>query len=132
MTGVQTCALPISHGRFLGTLLLLDIIVKDPTTTDVLLAVYVPFNQLNKTVILCMFSIYIFAFKYFQNFGAEFAYSDDEAFYQDCVSLMNCFKVTFDYGLRLSGGVGDIMTKDLDERVGRVLFSPAPAEWLAS
>jgi hypothetical protein len=64
-TVIAMLALSVNpHGRFLGTLLLLDIIVKDPTTTDVLLAVYVPFNQLNKTVILCMFSIYIFAFKY--------------------------------------------------------------------
>merc|ERR1719498_406837 len=70
------------------------------------------------TMLLGIFALYIFAFHYFQHWGDTFAYSDDPRFfYYDCKSLWNCMKVTLDYGMRLSGGVGDAMTHTLDERM---------------
>ena len=79
------------------------------------------------TLLLGIFALYIFAFSYFQLWGDEFAYDDidlgfddennPDFFRRDCMTLWGCYKVTVDYGLRLSGGVGDIMTHTLDARM---------------
>ena len=115
------------QGRALGTLLLLDIVIKVPTAKLVLYAVYKPALPLAMTLLLGIFALYIFAFSYFQLWGDEFAYDDidlgfddennPDFFRRDCMTLWGCYKVTVDYGLRLSGGVGDIMTHTLDARM---------------
>eukprot|EP00854_Cymbomonas_tetramitiformis_P005494 gene5494-6657_t len=93
--------------------LLLDIIVKDGTTRAVVRAVYVPRKQLSMTLILGLFIIYIFAIFNFFYYRDKFSASGS---YEDCTTLMDCFKTTLGYGLRNGGGIGDIMTHTLGER----------------
>ena len=35
----------------------------------------------------------------------------------DCETLWSCFRASLNYGIRLSGGIGDIMSHTLDERL---------------
>jgi inositol 1,4,5-triphosphate receptor type 3 len=93
-------------------LLLLDICVKNSTTRDVLNAVVFPYKQLGMTMILGFFVIYIFAFILFYRFRDDF---EDDA-EKDCESLFKCTLTTVNYGLRLQGGIGDIMTHTLVDR----------------
>ena len=112
--------------------LLLDIIVKNSTTADVVKAVVLPAKQLAAAALLGVFVIYIFAMITFKNFASDFRYDggddafgkpgfDDfmpqsgaESLNEDCRTLFGCFKVSLDYGMRLSGGTGDIMTHTLE------------------
>merc|ERR1712072_1210459 len=61
----------------------------------------------------------------FKNFASDFRYDgyldDDGAtlndvkfLNEDCRTLWGCFKVSANYGMRLSGGTGDIMTHTLE------------------
>ena len=95
-----------------STALLLDIVVKSPTSRDVINAVVYPRRQLAATATLCFFVVYIFAFIIFQVYSDDFAYNDeldDADFPEDCKTLLRCFVVTLMYGMRLSGGQGDVM-----------------------
>jgi len=104
------CALLGKHEPRLGpvfhALLLLDIIVKDPTTADVLRSVWYPKRALAATVFLMMFIMYIFAVFTFLLFPDEFLGDDSQPF---CRNLRDCFAATVSYGLRNGGGFGDIM-----------------------
>ncbi|EGB02786.1 hypothetical protein AURANDRAFT_34885, partial [Aureococcus anophagefferens] len=98
--------------RIFSAFLLLDIIVKDPTSQDVINAIVYPRRQLGATALLGFFVVYIFAMIVFQSFSDDFSYTDEGpegSFPEDCRSLLRCFAVTMMYGLRLSGGIGDIM-----------------------
>jgi len=105
--------------------LLLDVIVKESTTRDVVKAVVHPIKQLSAAMVLGVFVIYIFAMITFKNFASDFRYDgglDDDALTleeakymnDDCRTLWGCFKVSANYGMRLSGGTGDIMTHTLE------------------
>ncbi|GMI25463.1 hypothetical protein TrRE_jg11506 [Triparma retinervis] len=93
-------------------LLLLDVIIKDSTTRDVLNAVIYPIKQLSMTVVLMTFAINIFQTMIFFFFHDEFSNGD----LMHCDTMADCFLVTLDYGLRSSGGIGDQMTNTLDIR----------------
>ncbi|KAH8096221.1 hypothetical protein JL720_3580 [Aureococcus anophagefferens] len=100
--------------RVCSSLLLLDIVVKDPTSQDVINAIVYPRRQLGATALLGFFVVYIFALLIFQAYSDGFSYEDDPegtggSFPEDCRSLLRCMAVTMMYGLRLSGGIGDIM-----------------------
>ncbi|KAK3280858.1 hypothetical protein CYMTET_11329 [Cymbomonas tetramitiformis] len=99
-----------------STFLLLDIIVKNSTTRAVVRAVYVPRKQLSMTMLLGVFVIYIFSAHNFFLFRDEFNHSHDGAMF-DCQSMWRCLKSHLSYGLRMGGGIGDIMTHELDERI---------------
>ena len=61
--------------------LLLDIIVKNSTTADVVKAVVYPIKQLAAAALLGVFVIYIFAMITFKNFASDFRYDGgDDAF----------------------------------------------------
>jgi inositol 1,4,5-triphosphate receptor type 3 len=112
--------------------LLLDIIVKNSTTADVVKAVVYPAKQLSAAALLGVFVIYIFAMITFKNFASDFRYDggddvygkpgfddfmsqeDAEHLNEDCRTLWGCFKVSLNYGMRLSGGTGDIMQHTLE------------------
>ena len=64
------CALAWKVSSFFSSLLLIDIVMKNSTTRDVLLAVSIPFKQLSATFILATFTIYIFAF-FFVSGGSQ-------------------------------------------------------------
>jgi len=98
---------------------LMDIIVKDATCRSVVNAVVGPWQQLTAAMVLAVFAIYIFAMVIFKYFAHDFNYSDDPSHYGglDCRTLWGCFKVSVNYGLRLSGGIGDIMTHTNDIRL---------------
>ncbi|KAJ8601792.1 hypothetical protein CTAYLR_006814 [Chrysophaeum taylorii] len=104
--------------RFCSSLLLLDIVVKDATSADVINAIVYPRKQLAATMMLGSIVVYIFAVLIFENYADTFAYTDDDAVdHEDCKSLVRCFAVTAMYGLRLSGGIGDIMSHTWSSRL---------------
>jgi hypothetical protein len=92
--------------------LLLDIVVKNSTAGDVINAVFYPRKQLGVTLLLGLFVTYIFSFFIFTQFHADF---EDDA-EGDCDTLAQCLLTTVGYGLRLQGGIGDIMTHTLGRR----------------
>ena len=92
--------------------LLLDIVVKSPTTSNVLKAVWQPRKQLLMTLQLLVYCVYIFSTVYFFSFRNEMV--DDDTIKDDCENLYRCFIVNFNYGMRLSGGSGDIMVHEPD------------------
>merc|ERR1711865_423653 len=102
---VAICVLALNISPFWSSLLLLDIVVKSATTADVLMAVIKPIKQLAMTVVLGGFMLFIFAFITFLVYHNDMP--DDE-----CNTLMRCFQLTTDFGLRSSGGVGDYMSMD--------------------
>eukprot|EP01038_Epipyxis_sp_PR26KG_P008072 gene8072-10935_t len=81
------------------SLLLLDIIVKDSTTRDVLNAVVTPRKGLVMGFLLQFFIIYIYAFFTFIFFRPDID--------PHCNTLWDCLKFTLSYGLQNGGGVGD-------------------------
>tara|TARA_B110000971_G_C19670233_1_gene346330 strand:- start:8 stop:511 length:504 start_codon:yes stop_codon:yes gene_type:complete len=103
--------------QFLCCFLLLDIIVKDSTTRDVLNAVIYPIKQLGMTVILTLFMINIFQTLIFFFFHEDVSDSMREGAGNACEDMFNCFKITLDYGMRLSGGIGDFLVYSLEERL---------------
>ena len=86
-------------GPIFNCILLFDIVVKNSTSRDVLLAVYIPRKQLAATLVLTMFTMYLFAFITFIGFP------DDAQ--GDCESLSRCLALTIGFGLRNGGGIGD-------------------------
>ena len=110
------CVLIQEYYPPLCAFLLLDIVVKSPTTSNVLMAVYKPRKQLLMTVMLLVFCIYIFSTMYFFSFRLQF--KDDDSLTDDCQNLFDCFLTNLNYGMRLSGGSGDNMVHDANN--GRV------------
>jgi hypothetical protein len=91
---------------FFNTLLLYDVLVKNSTSRDVLKAVYIPIKSLAATVILGVFSIYVFSFVIFLFFAPDFEMNTGT---DVCESLLRCFQITAGFGLRNGGGIGDII-----------------------
>jgi hypothetical protein len=96
-------------------ILLLDIIVKDSTTKDVLNAVIYPIKQLSMTLVLLVITVNIFQTVLFYNFHTEFDVGD----LMSCGTMADCFVMTLNYGLRSSGGIGDMMTKSYSRQGNR-------------
>lgn len=109
--------LAMVHSPVWQSVLLLDIIVKDTTTQAVLLAVVIPIKSLAMTAVLTIFVIYIFAFWIFTEYPNDFPGGGVKGVLEDCESLLGCFKVSLDYGMRLSGGIGDIMDHNIEGRL---------------
>jgi inositol 1,4,5-triphosphate receptor type 3 len=107
--------LAMIHSPVWQGVLLLDIIVKDTTTRAVLLAVILPIKQLTMTFLLAIFVIYIFAFWVFTMYSDDFL-GGVAGLENSCETLGGCLIVTFDYGIRLSGGIGDFMKADIGAR----------------
>ena len=80
--------------------LLLDIIVKNATTQNVVKAVYLPRKMLLAAFLLGLFVLYIYSYYIFLFFRG---YPTDG----DCQSLWGCFKFTLVYGMMYGGGIGD-------------------------
>ena len=127
------CALlSVVKSRLFSPFLLLDIVVKNSTTRcshmrllcdqalsalvspsyvvalhdrDVLFAVLYPAKQLGMTLVLLSFVVYIYASFIFFIFPNDPVISEPV-----CHTLAGCMMFSFDYGLRLSGGVGDDLT----------------------
>ncbi len=90
--------------------LLLDIVVKNSTTRDVLYSIYIPRKQLSLTLLFCAFTTYTYSFYIFLFFPGDLTYP------QDCKTLWNCMKAVTRYGLSSAGGAGDIMYHTLGSR----------------
>ena len=118
-----TSILGYNVSYFFLSLLLLDILVKNSTARDVLMAVVYPRKQLAMTLVLSLFVVYIFSFIIFFNYRDQFSL-DDPIRHNSCTTLFSCYKVTLGNGLRMAGGIGEIFVHTLDERfVLDVLFS---------
>ena len=96
--------------------MLLDIIVKNSTTRDVLKAVSLPARQLFATTLLALFVMYIFAFSIFVWFRDDMPRSGlgVNATEGECSTLYGCLQTTIGFGMRKSGGIGDYMTWEGD------------------
>jgi inositol 1,4,5-triphosphate receptor type 3 len=97
-----------------NSLLLYDILIKNPTSRDVLMAVVIPIKQLMATVVLGVFTIYFFALVIYENFQGDLPLASLEAGYtrRRCETLLACFQFTLGEGLRNGGGVGDVLLGD--------------------
>ena len=102
--------------------LLLDIVVKNPTTRDILNSVIQPRQQLGVAFILGIFLIYIFSFFLFayeplapQDLNNFVSLSGTGAQLADCNTLWGCFKFAFVYGFRQGGGIGDVIQHDIGD-----------------
>jgi inositol 1,4,5-triphosphate receptor type 3 len=89
-----------------NALLLFDILIKNSTSRDVLLAVTKPAKQIAATALLLLIVIYVSAFMYFMLYRNHFDM-------HECDTLGACFRLCITYGLRYGGGVGDYLT-DVD------------------
>jgi hypothetical protein len=93
--------------------LLLDLIVKNSTTRNVLQAVYQPRYQLGAITVVAIFTVYIYAFFVFQYFRQDVAGGPQES---DCFTLFSCLKLTLGHGIRQQAGVGDVLEPTLGSR----------------
>ncbi|KAJ1388392.1 hypothetical protein B484DRAFT_307600, partial [Ochromonadaceae sp. CCMP2298] len=91
--------------------LLLDVIVKNSTTRDVLNAVIFPRAQIVMGGVVILFVVQIYAFFLFIYFRDEMI--EDQLF---CHTLYGCYKVALGYGLRMAGGVGDVFNPTVGRR----------------
>lgn len=91
--------------------LLLDIIVKNSTTSDVLNAVIVPRKQLMMGGIVILFIVQIYAFFIFMYFRHEII--DGHRF---CDTLFGCYKLALGSGLRSGGGYADVFFVTVGQR----------------
>jgi hypothetical protein len=90
--------------------LLLDIVVKNSTTRDVLYSIYIPRKQLSLTLLFCAFTTYTYSFYIFLFFPGDLKAK------HDCMTLWSCMKAVTRYGLSSAGGAGDIMYHTLGSR----------------
>merc|ERR1711871_499703 len=107
----------VGYKSYLATsFLLLDIIVKNSTTRDVLKAVSLPARQLIATTLLALFVMYIFAFSIFVWFRDDMPRSGlgVNATEGECSTLYGCLQTTIGFGMRKSGGIGDYMTWEVE------------------
>ena len=107
------CFLAMNYNEVFLTFLLLDIVVKNSTTRDVLNAVVFPRKQLMATLILGMFISYIFSFFIFYNFRDEMV---DGGPKNDCDTLLHCMQSVLSYGLRYGAGINEQLNHTLDTR----------------
>ena len=96
------------HNLFL-TVLLLDFVLLDTTTRDVLRAVYSPAKQLIATLAVIMISIVVFAAVVF------YLYRQDVVELM-CDSLWETIKIAISYGVRGEHGVAGMMTNTTGPR----------------
>ena len=103
------------------TFLLLDLIVKNPTTADILLSVVNPHKSLIVAFIMGAFVIYIYTFFIFVFMPYRIIADDDMTpggmDGLDCITLWGCYKYVFAYGFRAGGGVGEVMFADVGNAV---------------
>jgi len=99
--------------------LLLDIIVKNSTTRDVLNAVIIPWRQLIMTLILALFMTYIYSYFLFLYYGQDIGGIWGVGVFpnageNDCHLLFGCFKFALSYGLRQGGGLTDVLNMSIN------------------
>ena len=103
------------------TFLLLDLIVKNPTTADILLSVVNPHKSLIVAFIMGAFVIYIYTFFIFIYMPYRIIADDDMTpggmDGLDCITLWGCYKYVFAYGFRAGGGVGEVMFGEVGDAV---------------
>jgi hypothetical protein len=111
-----------------NALLLFDILIKNSTSRDVLLAVTKPVKQIAATALLLVIVIYVCAFCYFIQYRDHFQFGE-------CDTLGNCFILCVTYGMRYGGGVGDYLTDKVHniktvERAASEVFDDGSRFWL--
>lgn len=87
--------------------LLLDIIVKNSTTQNVLKAVTIPFKALSMAFLLGIFVMWIFTYYLFFFFANSPTMSNN--YPGVCDTMLLCAQEVLVYGLRAGGGIGDYM-----------------------
>merc|ERR1711865_53833 len=102
---VVLCVLALQLSPIWSAFLLLDVVKKKPKIMIVLQAVLKPLEQLLLAGLLCVFVLVIYAFFTFLLYHSDMPNNE-------CNTLLRCFQVTVDFGLRSSGGVGDYMSMD--------------------
>jgi len=100
----------LKYDKLWLTCLLLDWVMLDSTTRDVLRAVQYPARQLMATLIIILICINIFA-------GILFTEYRMDIITFDVTTLWDCFKMCFSYGLRGEYGVSHEMSETLGLRM---------------
>lgn len=105
------CVLGVYYPIFFS-ILLLDVVFRFPTLTNVLSAVTVNRKQLQMTAMLGIIIIYIYSF---WGFTISNPMYDDKFIgrYGDNLgqNLWQTFLTTLNFGLRMGGGIGDVLSK---------------------
>ena len=96
---------------YYSTLLLMDIIVKNSTAQNVLMAVIVPRWNIIMALVVTVFVCYIFAFYMFMYFPVDHL----DGLYL-CDTLWGCTKFVVDYGILMGEGVGEALNHTVGKR----------------
>lgn len=99
----------IFKNRLWLTLLLLDWVVLDSTTQNLLLAVQYPARQLFATLIIIFIFVHIFSAIYFQMYRSD-------VLHFEIFDLWESFKMTFSYGTRGEVGISEQLFETLGPR----------------
>jgi hypothetical protein len=92
--------------------LLLDVIVKNSTTRDVLNSVIYPRKQIIMGGVVILFLVQIYTFFTFLYFRSAIHH---QAF-EFCSTFYDCYKVALRYGLASGGGIGDVFSVTVGKR----------------
>ncbi len=98
------------ENRLLLSLLLLDFAILDPTSRDLLQAIWNPARQLMATLVIICIVLNVFA-------GAVFYWYRDDVINLDIFSMWESFKLGVSYGIRGEYGVSHEMANTLGSRM---------------
>ncbi len=104
------CIVALVYNRLFVSILLLDFVVLDSTTKDVLYAVQAPFRQLVATLIIILIIINIFS-------GIIFVAFRQDIKYLQVRDMWDTFKMAISYGIRGEYGVSHEMNLTLGNRL---------------
>lgn len=86
---------------------LLDVMYRYPTLQSVIKAIVIPRKSLLLSFMLILVLLYLFSIWIFLAFSKYFEESD-------CKTMIRCFKLVFDQGLKCGGGIGDYANNYFD------------------
>lgn len=104
------CLISLVYNYLFVSILLLDFVVLDSTTQDVLYAIQAPFRQLVATLIIILIIINIFS-------GVIFVAFRPDIVYLEVHNMWDTFKMAISYGIRGEYGVSHEMNLTLGNRL---------------
>lgn len=110
-------------GRLVSAFLLVDIIFKLPSLTNIMFILKENWETLLATFSFLLVVLYIFAFYAFGHFRDSYSHLEPGADQEEqdhapgnnmyCETLARCFLSTLNYGVRAGGGVGDVLNQPM-------------------
>ena len=109
---VLFAALNLTVSHVFGALLLMNFVALSVRLQNITKAILAPLPDIFSVLFLFIFIILIFSVAIFESFAGDFEPSTGE-----CVTLWGCFKITFSYGVRQYGGIGEVMRRTNGDRI---------------